>query len=157
MSNAGQKYGRALCLAGLGFISVSAMTPDAYARSPERPLVVFVCQDEAGPDQALCTVIAEQLSGQTAPGTILRRVEPGAEPVLRTGDIRITFILEDRNPTRLVGHLEWQVGPDEAPETGPHVRLDVMDSVLSPSLYRSYAQSLLQVSPALQEWLRSRQ
>jgi hypothetical protein len=36
------------------------------------------------------------------------------------------------------------------------VRLDVMDSVLSPPLYRSYARSLLQVSPGLQEWLRSR-
>lgn len=141
------KYALALA-AGLG-----AMTTDAVARVPEQPIVVVDCRLGESGDDALCRAMMDAIAALAAPTAVLRHADaPGP---LRDADLGVTFVLDHRDDMGLAGHLEWQVGSDGTRHSGPVVRLDVMDTTVSPSLYPGFARSLLQVDPGLSATLQT--
>ena len=134
-------------------LGVCAMSMDAMALSPERPLVLVECRMGTSADDALCQAMVRAISDLATSGAIVQETDDAA--ALRPGDLGVTFVLDSRDETGLAGHLEWRAGPDGTRQTGPVVRLDVMDAALSPSMYLGFARSLLQVDPDLSTRLQT--
>ncbi|PWK55569.1 hypothetical protein [Roseicyclus mahoneyensis] len=134
-------------------LGVWAMTTDAMARSPERPLVLVECRLGPTTDDALCRAMIRAISDLATSGAIVRQADDSA--TLGPSDLGVTFVLDSRDAMGISGHLEWRAGPDEARHSGPVLRLDVVDAVLSPAMYPNFARSLLQVDPDLSARLRS--
>lgn len=155
VKHAGRIRMRALVAAIAATLGVVAMTADTQARVPERPVVTITCPADTAQDDALCAAIAQALGDMAASGAVIVRHKGDMDPTLRPGDLGIVFVLDARDDTGLAGHLEWQTGPDAPLRTGPQVRLDVMDSTLSPAMYQNFARGLVQIDPDLQDQLQS--
>jgi len=139
-------------VATLGLV---AMTTAATATMPERPVVLVMCPVAPDHDDDLCQALAQALREQALAGVIVRQVGSETLPPLRPGDVAVSLMIEERDARGISGHLEWHAGPDGADATSPQVRLDVMDTTLSPAMYLNFTRSLVQVATELRDALQS--
>lgn len=136
------------CAAGaIVMAGMSGMTP-LQARQQDRPVIALTCPADLPAADRLCQAMIQALA-ETSPGHIIRRLDRGEPAPRRPGDMRVTLRLGTVSDHGLSGALEWQPGDAETPQAGPEVHMDVMDATLSPSMYASFAESLIKASTGL--------
>ena len=131
---------------------------EAGARSPDHAVIRLSC---ATAPEALCQAVIQALAetaaratgnaagGATGSTPVIRRVPPGQERPARAGDLGLALVLApDDSQTALSGHLDWQ-SAEGARNSGPELRVDVMDATVTPQTYASFADALLRVTPEI--------
>lgn len=129
-------------------IWANPMEGAAMGDQKARPVIVLACPQEVPEPQVLCQQMVQALS-QAIPGVLVRRLQPEEEFQPRPEDLAVVLRLDALSEDHMGGHLEWRRGETAAPQHGPRVDIDVMDSTLSASFYARFVDGLVRVTPQI--------
>lgn len=127
-------------------VAVMACKNDNPTGSDAAFVMLLQCTGEAAQTVALCNSVQDALR-DAAPKYAVQSVSNDLRTDLSVDDIVVRLVIEQITDHKLDGHLEWKTGPDAKVETGPTVKMDVMDAILSPSMYAGFANGLIKVTP----------
>ena len=133
-----------LISAGLASTMVFAPAAEAAGKQRPFPMILLQCASESENAQILCKALLDPLA-EKAPD-YLSRIED-SKATLRAEDIRLILSVSDETDHGLAGQLSWSSGPDGALQSGPIIRLDVMDTAVSERIITRFAADLLTATP----------
>jgi hypothetical protein len=133
----------------IGLLLLCFALPMSAVARPERPVIRLSCPPA---EAALCPALVQALA-EAAPGTVIRRVDPGAERPDRPDDLGVALLRDEDGL-----YLAWRgaEGPLHRAETTVPAAQPNSARSLTQSAAMHLARALLKASPGLHAFLAGR-